>query len=143
MRDKLGSYIGRLMTTILDKEQEQFVKDLAWSELKRLNADVEEFLRKHSLDDTRESEKTVKQLLQQDKKMSKISKDGYQQITIIKNALDAMYDKINNDFYVKDDSSKVRDIEKLYTPTNVFELVKDEFEAIAGIVNESGTWEEV
>ena len=75
--------------------------------------------------------------------MSKISKDGYQQITIIKNALDAMYDKINNDFYVKDDSSKVRDIEKLYTPTNVFELVKDEFEAIAGIVNESGTWEEV
>ena len=68
MRDKLGSYIGRLMTTILDKEQEQFVKDLAWSELKRLNADVEEFLRKHSKDDTEESEKTVKQLLQEDKK---------------------------------------------------------------------------
>ena len=67
MADKLGSYISRLMTTVLDKEQEQFVKDLAWSELKRLNADVEEFLRKHSQDDTKESEKTVKQLLQEDK----------------------------------------------------------------------------
>ena len=68
MKDKLGSYIGRLMTTVLDKEQEQFVKDLAWSELKRLNADVEEFLRRHSKDDIEESKETVKQLLQEDKK---------------------------------------------------------------------------
>ena len=68
MKDKLGSYIGRLMTTVLDKEQEQFVQDLAWSELKRLNADVEEFLRKHSKDDIEESKETVKQLLQEDKK---------------------------------------------------------------------------
>ena len=67
MKDKLGSYIGRLMTTILDKEQEEFVQELAWSELKRLNADIEEFLRKYSKDDTKESEKTVKQLLQEDK----------------------------------------------------------------------------
>ena len=67
MADKLGPYIGRLMTTILDKEQEEFVKDLAWNELKRLNADVEEFLRKYSKDDTKISEKTVKQLLQEDK----------------------------------------------------------------------------
>ena len=67
MADKLGPYINTLMTTVIDKEQEQFVKDLAWSELKRLNADVEEFLRKHSQDDTKESEKTVKQLLQEDK----------------------------------------------------------------------------
>ena len=67
MRDKLGSYIGRLMTTIIDKEQEQFVKDLAWSELRRLNADVEEFLRKNSKDDSEEIEKTEKILLQEDK----------------------------------------------------------------------------
>ena len=71
MKDKLGSYIGRLMTTVLDKEQEQFVQDLAWSELKRLNADVEEFLRKHSQDDTKESENTVKQLLQEEKENAK------------------------------------------------------------------------
>ena len=65
--NKFGAYISRLMTTVLDKEQEQFVQDLAWSELKRLNADVEEFLRKHSQDDTEKSEETVKQLLQEDK----------------------------------------------------------------------------
>ena len=65
--NKLGSYISKLMTTILDKEQEEFVQDLAWNELKRINADVEEFLRKHSKDDSGDSEKTVKQLLQEDK----------------------------------------------------------------------------
>ncbi len=27
--DKLGSYISKLMITVLDKEQEEFVKDLA------------------------------------------------------------------------------------------------------------------
>ena len=67
MTDKLGPYINTLMTTIIDKEQEQFVKDLAWSELKRINADVEEFLRKHSKDDSEEQEKTEKILLQEDK----------------------------------------------------------------------------
>ena len=68
MADKLGPYVNRLMTTILDKEQEEFVVELAWSELKRLNADVEEFLRKHSKDDSEEQEKTVKQLLQEEEK---------------------------------------------------------------------------
>ena len=49
--NKFGAYISRLMTTVIDDEQEQFVKDLAWNELKRINADIEEFLRKHSKDD--------------------------------------------------------------------------------------------
>ena len=66
MTDKLGPYVNRLMTTILDKEQEEFVQDLAWSELKRINADVESFLRKNSRDDTDKSENTVKQLLQEE-----------------------------------------------------------------------------
>jgi hypothetical protein len=66
--NKFGAYISSLMTTVIDKEQEQFVKDLAWDELKRINADVEEFLRKHSKDDiTEDEEKTEKQLLQEDK----------------------------------------------------------------------------
>ena len=52
-----------------------------------------------------------------------ISKDGYEQILVIKNALDSMFDKLEK-------SGKFND-------------VKDEFEAIAGIVNESGNWEEV
>ena len=66
--NKLGNYITKLMTTVLDSEQEQFVKDLAWDELKRLNADVEEFLRKHTKDnDSKDEEKPKKQLLQEDK----------------------------------------------------------------------------
>ena len=55
--------------------------------------------------------------------MSKISKEGYEQIKIIRSALDAMYDKLE--------------------AKKVFGDVKDEFEAIAGIVTQSGTWEEV
>ena len=82
--NKLGSYISKLMTTILDSEQEQFVKELALNELTRLNVDVNEF---------------------------------------IKNALDSMYDKLEA-------SGKFKD-------------VKDEFEAIAGIVSLVDTWDEV
>jgi len=67
MADKLGIYITKLMTTILDKEQEEFVVNLAFSELKRLNVDIEEFLRKHSKDDTDEVKKTEKILLQEEK----------------------------------------------------------------------------
>ena len=67
MADKLGIYITKLMTTILDKEQEEFVVNLAFSELKRLNVDIEEFLRKHSKDDSDEVKKTEKILLQEDK----------------------------------------------------------------------------
>ena len=65
--NKLGSYITKLMTTILDKEQDEFVIDLAWSELSRLNIDIEEFLRKHQEDDEEQSKQTVKQLLQEEK----------------------------------------------------------------------------
>ena len=66
--NKLGSYITKLMTTVLDKEQEQFVVDLALSELKRLSVDVEEFIRKHTKDDIDKIKETEKKLLQEDKK---------------------------------------------------------------------------
>ena len=65
--NKLGSYVTKLMTTIVDKDSDDFVKDLAWSELKRLNADIEEFLRKYSKDDSEERKVTEKQLLQEEK----------------------------------------------------------------------------
>ena len=55
--------------------------------------------------------------------MSKISKEGFEQIQVIKNALDSMYDKLEA-------SGKFKD-------------VKDEFEAIAGIVSLVDTWDEV
>ena len=67
MADKFGAYVQRLMTTVIDSEQEQFVKDLAWNELKRINADIEEFLRSHSGDDEEQSKTTIKTLLQEDK----------------------------------------------------------------------------
>jgi len=55
--------------------------------------------------------------------MSKISKDGYDQILIIKNALDSMYDKLET--------------------SGKFIEVQSEFEAIAGIVELAGTWQEI
>ena len=66
--NKLGSYITKLMTTVLDSEQEQFVKDLALSELQRLNVDVSEFINKHSKDDIDKIKETEKKLLQEDNK---------------------------------------------------------------------------
>ena len=65
--DKLGPYIQRLMTTVIDKEQDEFVQQLALTELRRLNVDLEEFLRKHQEDDFEKQKKTKKQLLQEDK----------------------------------------------------------------------------
>ena len=66
--NKLGGYISKLMMTILDNEQEQFVKDLALSELNRLNVDVNDFIRKHTKDDFDKLKETEKKLLQEDKK---------------------------------------------------------------------------
>ena len=65
--NKLGSYISKLMVTVLDNEQEQFVKDLALSELQRLNVDVNVFIRKHTKDDVDKIKETEKKLLQEDK----------------------------------------------------------------------------
>ena len=67
-KDKFGPYINTLMATVVDKEQDEFVVELAYSELKRLNVNIDEFLRKHIEDDSQEQEQTVKQLLQEDKK---------------------------------------------------------------------------
>ena len=65
--NKLGSYITKLMTTVLDSEQEEFVKELALSELTRLNVDMNDFIRKHTKDDFDKAKETEKQLLQEDK----------------------------------------------------------------------------
>ena len=65
--DKFGPYITKLMTVVVDNEQEQFVKDLAINELNRLNVNVKEFLDKYLKDDSEAREKTEKKLLQEDK----------------------------------------------------------------------------
>ena len=66
--NKLGNYITKLMTTVLDSEQEEFVRELALSELTRLNVDVNDFIRKHTKDDFNRAKETEKKLLQEDKK---------------------------------------------------------------------------
>ena len=65
--NKYGSYIQKLMTVVLDKDQDEFVQQMAWNELKRLGDGVREFLMKHSKDDLEKKEKTEKILLQEKK----------------------------------------------------------------------------
>ena len=68
-KNKLGTYITKLMTTVLDKEQEEFVKDLAWNELRRLGENISEFVAKNVLktdSEAPEIDKTEKQLLQEE-----------------------------------------------------------------------------
>jgi hypothetical protein len=66
-KDKLGPYIERLMGTVLDKEQDDFVRDLAWNELTRLKVNIDEFLLTHTRDDDRlDNTKTIKTLLQEE-----------------------------------------------------------------------------
>ena len=62
--NKLGNYITKLMTTGLDSEQEEFVKELALGELNRLNVDMNDFIRKHTKDDFDKAKETEKKLLQ-------------------------------------------------------------------------------
>jgi len=74
--------------------------------------------------------------------MSKISKEGYEQLLVIKNALDSMYDKLDRAVYVPKGKTP-KNIDGSYEELNLFGSVKDEFEAIAGIVEQSAGWAEV
>ena len=74
--------------------------------------------------------------------MSKISKEGFEQILIIKNALDSMFDKLDRAVFIPKGKTP-KNIDGSYEQINVFSSVKEEFEAIAEIIEESGTWEEV
>ena len=65
--DKLGPYIQKLMTTVLDNKEDDFVKELAMSELTRLKVNIDEFLVKHFNTEDVAEEKPEKQLLQEDK----------------------------------------------------------------------------
>ena len=65
MADKFGPYITKLMATVLDFKEDMFVRGLAIEELRRLNVDIEKFIRKQYQED--EEETKEKQLLQEDK----------------------------------------------------------------------------
>ena len=66
MADKFGPYITKLMATVLDFKEDMFVRGLAIEELRRLNVDIESFIRKQYQVDEEET-KTEKTLLQEDK----------------------------------------------------------------------------
>ena len=67
--------------------------------------------------------------------MSKISNEGLEQIQVIKNALDSMFDKLDTTVYKKDGTK--------YKSHKVFDDVRQEFEAIAGIVSTTNEWERI
>ena len=67
MADKFGPYITKLMATVLDFKEDMFVRGLTIEELRRLNVDIEEFIRKQYQVEDEEETKTEKQLLQEDK----------------------------------------------------------------------------
>ena len=50
--------------------------------------------------------------------MSKISKEGYEQIQVIKNALDSMFDKLDKTLYVKTNLKKLKILKN-----NMFQLI--------------------
>ena len=74
--------------------------------------------------------------------MSKISNDGLQQIQVIKNALDSMYDKLNQTVYVPRKKAS-KNIDGDYDKVNLFQNVNDEFSAISEIVSLISDWKEV
>ena len=65
--DKLGPYIQKLMTTVIDNKEDDFVKELALTELTRLKVNIDEFLVTHLKEDDVAKEQVEKQLLQEDK----------------------------------------------------------------------------
>ena len=65
--NKLGPYIGKLMTTVIDNKEDDFIKELALTELTRLKVNIDEFLVKHLQVDDVAEENPEKQLLQEDK----------------------------------------------------------------------------
>ena len=65
--NKLGPYIQKLMTTVVDNKEDDFVKELALTELNRLKVNIDEFLMKHYQKDDVTAEKIDKKLLQENK----------------------------------------------------------------------------
>ena len=72
--NKLGPYIQQLMGTIVEKDEEDFVTQLALDELKRLRIEINVFIRNNDDDDTEARKKSEKMLLMEEKDADKQSK---------------------------------------------------------------------
>ena len=63
MKDKYGSYIQKLMSDMLDEEQEEFVKNMSWGELKQIRDGLNSFLEKQKPKEPYEKQENPKQQL--------------------------------------------------------------------------------
>ena len=64
--NKYGTYIQMLMTTIVDKDQTEFVTNLSWYELTKISDGIQEFLNEHRKDDSDERKQTERLLEKQE-----------------------------------------------------------------------------
>ena len=63
MTDKYGSYIQKLMSVIMDDEQEEFVKNMSWGELTQIRDGLSGFLEKRKPKEPHEKQENPKQQL--------------------------------------------------------------------------------
>mgnify|MGYP003124317106 CR=1 FL=1 len=63
MKSKHGTYIQKLMTVIIDKEQEEFVRNLSWNELNSIKNNLIEFLEKNKFNEHETKKDPNQQLL--------------------------------------------------------------------------------
>ena len=73
--NKLGTYITKLMTTVLDTQGDQFVRELAMGELRRINVDLNDFLRKNVSNEEKETATKEKELLQESEQLNLFEED--------------------------------------------------------------------
>ena len=63
MKDKYGSYIQKLMSVILDGEQEEFIKSMSWNELRYIRDGLSSFLENQRPKEPHEKPENPKQQL--------------------------------------------------------------------------------
>ena len=72
--NKFGSYVQKLMTLVIDVENDEFVRRMAWEELKKVKGHIEEFLRANDLDNDNIKIKETEKVLLQEKENGKNTK---------------------------------------------------------------------
>ena len=63
MKDKYGVYVQKLMSIVLDEEQEEFIKNMSWNELRHIRDGLSSFLEKQRPKEPHEKQENPKQQL--------------------------------------------------------------------------------
>tara|TARA_Y100000310_G_scaffold217975_1_gene219104 strand:+ start:2451 stop:2672 length:222 start_codon:yes stop_codon:yes gene_type:complete len=72
--NKLGAYVQKLMTIVIDGEQDEFIRRMAFDELKKLKGNIEEFIIANDLDFDEVKVKETEKILLQEKENGKNTK---------------------------------------------------------------------